>query len=219
MNNYFSNNRLISIFTFLMLMIFIQCTSFSQDKSGAAKSQQEVKTMTDGQTTQIKTILSGYNPSTLTSDQAKEIHDKFREAGIHPGPETKDAIVAAGFDPEKLRTLAPPPGKDDKAGNKPPSMEERMKLVDEKIIKPLSLNNSQSGTVTSAFREFFNEMDKLRQSQENNHGPIDKSKMEPFEKSRDEKIKQVLTTEQFVKYQELEKSARPPKPGAEDKSK
>jgi hypothetical protein len=219
MNTYFSNNRLISIFIFLMLMIFIQCTSFSQDKSGAAKSHHEVKTMTDGQTTQIKTILSGYNPSTLTAEQAKEIHEKFREAGIHPGPDTKDAIIAAGFDPEKLRTLAPPPGKDNKAGNEPPSLEERMKLVDEKIVKPLSLNNSQNGTVTSAFSEFFREMDKLRQSQENNNGPLKKSKIDPLERSRDEKIKQVLTTEQFIKYQELEKSARPPKPGTEEKIK
>jgi hypothetical protein len=212
MNNYFLNNRLITIFSFLMLMIFIRCTSFSQEKTGAGKNQQEVKPLTAEQTAQIKTILSGYNPSTLTADQAKEIHEKFRAAGIHPGPETKDAIIAAGFDPEKLRALAPPPGKKAQADNKPPSLDERMILVDEKIIKPLSLDSSQSETVNSAFKEFFTGMDKLRQSGENNPAPLDKSKIEPFEKSRDEKIKQVLTNEQFVKYLEFEKSARPPRP-------
>ena len=85
-------------------------------------------------------------------------------------------------------------------------------MVDEKIIKPLSLNSSQSETVNSAFREFFTGMDKVRQSQEPDPTHPEKSKIKPLEKSRDEKIKQILTKEQFIKYQELEKSARPPKP-------
>ena len=217
MNRQFSNNRAISIFIVLMLMIFLQCTSFSQEKPGSGQNQQEVKPLTDQQSAQITTILSGYNPSTLTADQAKVIHDKFRDAGIHPGPETKDAIIAAGFDPEKLRSLAPPPGKGDKDGHKPPSLEERMKKVDEKIINPLSLNSSQSETVNGAFREFFDGMDKIRQEQQNIPAPPEKSKIEPLEKARDEKIRQVLTKEQFIKYQELEKSSRPPKPGGEEK--
>lgn len=37
---------------------------------------------------------------------------KFREAGIHGGPETREAIIAAGFDPEKLRSLNPPENQD-----------------------------------------------------------------------------------------------------------
>ena len=37
-----------------------------------------------------------------------------------------------------------------------------------------------------------------------------------MEKARDEKIMQVLTKGQFIKYKELEKSSRPPKPGAEE---
>ncbi|MBK8882264.1 MAG: hypothetical protein IPN67_07700 [Bacteroidales bacterium] len=127
-----------------------------------------------------------------------------------------DAIIAAGFDPEKLRALAPPPGKDNKDCHKPPSSEERMKIVDEMIIKPLSLNSSQSETVMGAFREFFKGMDKLRQDlQQNTPAPPVKSKIEPLEKARDEKIKQVMTKELFLKYQELEKSSRPSKPGGE----
>jgi hypothetical protein len=217
MHKQLSSNRGISIFLLLMLMIFLRCTSFSQEKTSAGKDRQEVKPMTTEQTNQIKTILSGYNPSTLTADQAKEIHEKFRVAGIHPGPETKDAIIAAGFDPEKLRNLAPPPGKADKNGHTPPSSEDRMKMVEEKIIKPLSLNSSQSETVSGAFREFFDNMDKLRQLQQNSTTPPDKSKVEQLKKARDEKIKVVLTNEQFIKYEELEKSARPPKPGEEKK--
>jgi hypothetical protein len=212
MNKQFSNNRTISIFMLLMLMFFLQCTGFSQDKPGAGKKQQEIKPLSAVQIAQIKTILSGYNPSALTADQAREIHEKFRAAGIHPGPESKDAIIASGFDPEKLRTLAPPPGKDNVDGHKLPSSEERMKMIDEKIIKPLSLNSSQSETVKGAFREFFDGMDKMRQQQENTPAPADKSKIEPLVKARDEKIKKVLGKEQFVKFQDLEREARPPRP-------
>jgi hypothetical protein len=213
MYNYSIKSQMINIQVAILLMVLMNTGCFSQGNNSTGKKHQETTvTITPEQKTQIKTILSKYNPSTLTAEQAKEIHEKFRAAGIHPGPETKEAIVAAGFDPEKLRTLAPPPGKDGKAGNKPPSLEERMKLVDEKIIKPLSLNSSQSETVNSAFKEFFTGMDKVRESQESNQVPPDKTKIEPIEKSRDEKIKQILSGEQFVKYQELEKSARPPKP-------
>jgi hypothetical protein len=213
MNNYSLRKQMISMPIMLMLMIMMNTGCFSQGNNRTGqKTQKTPASVTSEQKTQIKTILSGYDPATLTAEQAKEIHEKFRAAGIHPGPETQDAIVAAGFDPEKLRTLAPPPGKEGQAGNKPPSLEERMKLVDEKIIKPLSLNSSQTETVNSAFKEFFTGMDKVRQSQESNPAPPDKSKIEPLEKSRDEKIKQVLTKEQFVKYKELEKSSRPPKP-------
>ena len=92
-----------------------------------------------------------------------------------------------------------------------------MKMVDEKIIKPLSLNSSQTETINSAFSDFFEGIDKMRQQQQTTPAPPDKSKIEPLEKARDEKIKQVLTKEQFIKYQELEKSARPPKPETEVK--
>lgn len=205
------------ILILILLMTLINVRSFSQEKTVTGQMPHEAPvSITSEQKAQIKTILSGYDPSKLTADQAKEIHEKFRTAGIHPAPETRDAIIAAGFDPEKLRALAPPPGKDNKDCHQPPSSEERMKIVDEMIIKPLSLNSSQSESVKGAFREFFKGMDKLRQDlQQNTPAPPDKSKIEPLEKARDEKIKQVMTKELFLKYQELEKSSRPSKPGGE----
>jgi len=67
------------------------------------------ETLTTEQTAQVKAILSKYDARTLTADQAKAIHKAFREAGVRGGPAMGDAIKAAGFDPEKLRDLAPPP--------------------------------------------------------------------------------------------------------------
>jgi hypothetical protein len=64
--------------------------------------------LTDDQKTQIQTILSNYDSSNLTADDAKAIFKQFREAGIRPGPGMKEAISAAGFDADKLRSLGMP---------------------------------------------------------------------------------------------------------------
>ncbi|MCX6868373.1 MAG: hypothetical protein NTV46_19645 [Verrucomicrobia bacterium] len=70
--------------------------------------QRPAETITEKQKEQVKTILSKYQANTLTADQAKAIHEAFRQAGMRGGPVMNDAIQAAGFDPEKLRDLAPP---------------------------------------------------------------------------------------------------------------
>ena len=201
--------------TLLLLLIFIQGFSQQNQKSDQ-KSIVKSQPITAEQIQQIKKILSGYNASKLTAAEAKEIQEKFRAAGIHAGPETNSTITAAGFDPEKLRNLAPPPIAGNKPKSGPPSIDERMKIVDEKICMPLSLSASQKEMVDKAFREFYTEMNKLPKPQLDSQTPPDKSKIEPLEKARDAKIKQVLSADQFKKYQELEKAARPAKPGEKD---
>ena len=70
----------------------------------------EMEPPTAAQKEQVKAILSKYGAATLTADQAKAIHEAFRQAGLRAGPAMADTIKAAGFDPDKLRDLAPPPG-------------------------------------------------------------------------------------------------------------
>ena len=78
--------------------------------------------LTDAQQAQVKAILSKYDPAALTADQARAIHESFRQAGLRGGPAMGDAIRAAGFDPEQLRQLAPPPDRprDESAPRPPP---------------------------------------------------------------------------------------------------
>lgn len=57
----------------------------------------------------VKTILSGYNKENLTSSDARAINEAFRKAGIRKGPGMRDAIRSAGFDPDTIRRLDPPP--------------------------------------------------------------------------------------------------------------
>jgi|WetSurSiteA1Bulk_404760.scaffolds.fasta_scaffold72171_2 hypothetical protein len=203
------------LITILMLLIIVSVSTISCSQgsnSSSGNRNEEKKNVNSDMNAKIKSILSHYDPAALTPEIASEINNKFREAGIHPGPETKDAISAAGFDPDKLRSLAPPPPGSQESRKGPVSDEDRMKVVDEKIIKPLSLNSSQSETVTIAFREFFSDIDKIRKTQQDSRAPVEKSKIDPLEKARDEKISKVLSQEQYLRYTELEKASRPPKP-------
>lgn len=68
------------------------------------------ETLTDAQKVKVRTILSKYDANALTAETARAIHEAFRQAGLRGGPAMADTISAAGFDPDTLRDLAPPPG-------------------------------------------------------------------------------------------------------------
>ena len=74
------------------------------------EGQGQTESLTDAQKAQVKGILSKYSANTLTADQARAIHEAFRQAGLRGGPALNDAVKAAGVDPDKLRDLAPRPG-------------------------------------------------------------------------------------------------------------
>jgi len=46
-------------------------------------------------------------------------------------------------------------------GMKSPTIEERLKMVDKEICQPLKLDKSQKEKVSSTFKEFFVEMEKV----------------------------------------------------------
>ena len=83
----------------------------------------KAETLTDAQKEQVKTILGKYDANALTADQAKAIHEAFRQAGLRGGPNLNDAVKAAGFDPDRLRDLAPPPGQAGERDRQPPDRE------------------------------------------------------------------------------------------------
>jgi len=189
---------------------------FCQENQNLNKNTQgKAQTLTAEQTVQIKKIIAGYHASELTAADARAIQEQFRRGGIHSGPEINSAIQSAGFDPEKLRQLAPPPNGDGIDKHAPRLLDERLKVVSEKICKPMALSAEQQQVVTKAFSDFYVEMDKLRQSGSDHQMPPDKSIVDPLEKARDLQIKKVITNAQFTKYLELEKAARPARPNGE----
>lgn len=100
--------------------------------------------------------------------------------------------------------------KDD--SQKPTSLKEKICIVEDRICKPLNLDKQQTEKVTSAFNEFFTEMEKLVDKSTNPPTRPDKAKADALGKIRDEKVKGAIPTTLFPKYLELELSARPKGP-------
>jgi len=94
-----------------VLFIFYGVTSAAafDDMRQSPPPQERQQALSDKQKAEVKSILSKYDPSTLTAADAKAIFEAFRKAGLRGGPGMLEAIREAGFDPEKLRSLAPPP--------------------------------------------------------------------------------------------------------------
>jgi len=74
----------------------------------------EDQALTSEQTAKVKSILAKYRESSLTAADARAINDAFRSAGIRNGSALQQAIRGAGFTPEKIGALAPPPGQADR---------------------------------------------------------------------------------------------------------
>ncbi len=70
---------------------------------------QNTQRATGDQNALVASILSKYDASSLTVEDAKAINNAFRNAGIRRGPGQQEAIEAAGFDPRKISSLDPPP--------------------------------------------------------------------------------------------------------------
>ena len=84
----------------------------TQPLNGSEESRAErAEALTEVQKEKVKAILSHYNAATLTANDAREIHEAFREAGLRGGPVKEEVIREAGFDPDKLKELAPPSGR------------------------------------------------------------------------------------------------------------
>jgi periplasmic protein CpxP/Spy len=101
----------------------------------------------------------------------------------------------------------------------PPTIEERLKRTNEVIQKEVQPTAAQKTAIESAFKNFFTAADKLRKDNPPPPPPPPdpkvKEAMDKIEKERDDKIKQVLTAEQYKKYKEAEKKLHPPRPGGE----
>jgi len=98
---------------------------------------------------------------------------------------------------------------------KPPGIEERLKMVDERISQPLSLDQAQKEKVALAFKGFFTEMDKLMDLKTDPPARPEKSKVDALAKTRDDKVKMAIPEALFPKYLELEKETRPKGPDQE----
>ncbi len=84
-----------------------------------------LEALTDAQAKRVGSILAQYDAQELTAEQARAIHEAFRQAGIPGGPAINEVVAAAGFSPDTLRDLDPPPSAPGAGGDRrPPKNEE-----------------------------------------------------------------------------------------------
>jgi len=93
------------------------------------------------------------------------------------------------------------------------TVEERVKAVNEKFAE-FKLDKEKSTQVDTIFTHFFKATDKLREEMIAAGGQPDfqqmREKMQPLATERDDKLKKVLSEEQFKKWKdEIEPSLRP----------
>lgn len=103
---------------------------------------------------------------------------------------------------------------------KPPTVEERLKHVSEKINKEITLTAPQKAKVEAAYKDFFADIEKLRAKNGKTNMPPpppppppgSKEDMDKLTQARDAKIKAALNETQYKKYTEIEKTLHPPRP-------
>jgi len=98
---------------------------------------------------------------------------------------------------------------------KPPSIEDRLKHLDERLSKEINLTAEQKKKIEVAFKDFFIKADKLHDKMPPPPpppAPGNKAEMDKLSKERDNAIQQVLSADQFKKYVEIEKTLRPKPP-------
>jgi hypothetical protein len=76
--------------------------------SGVSGFSSQASELTDEQKETVASILSKYDKDNLTAADAQSIFKELKDAGITPQKGLKEAIESAGFDSEKLRSLARP---------------------------------------------------------------------------------------------------------------
>ena len=110
------NTQTRTILLSLVILAAVFAPGLAQTAPSDRPPREEQQTLTDQQKATVKSILSKYNPASLTADDARAINDAFREAGLRSGRDLRDAIQEAGFDAEAIRKLAPPPNARDESG-------------------------------------------------------------------------------------------------------
>ncbi|HEY8388368.1 MAG TPA: hypothetical protein VIK74_07175 [Parasegetibacter sp.] len=97
---------------------------------------------------------------------------------------------------------AQPPG-----GGQNRTPEERAKMTIERMTPELKLNKEQQEKMTAIYADYYKEMSKMREGLPQGERPSPE-KMEKITAGRDEKVKTVLSEDQFKKLKEMEAAMR-----------
>jgi hypothetical protein len=102
-------------------------------------------------------------------------------------------------------TLGQPPGN---LGERPSAKEMAEKTVTE-LTEEITLTAEEKSSIENIFIDFFTEMDEIHES----GSRPDRSKIEKLENERDEKVKKIISGEEYDVYSEFMKNRMKPPQG------
>lgn len=88
------------------------------------------------------------------------------------------------------------------------SVEERVKATIERLTTELSLNKDQQTKLDSVFTNSYKSMEKMRADAQASGNRPDRDAFQKLNTERDEKVKGILTDDQFKKYKEAQEKMR-----------
>lgn len=88
------------------------------------------------------------------------------------------------------------------------TVEERVKATIERLTTELSLNKDQQTKLDSVFTNSYKAMEKMRADAQASGTRPDREVFQKFNTERDEKVKGILTEDQFKKYKEAQEKMR-----------
>lgn len=88
------------------------------------------------------------------------------------------------------------------------SVEERVKATIERLTTELSLNKDQQTKLDSVFTSSYKQMEKMRADAQASGNRPDREAFQKMSTERDEKVKGILTEDQFKKYKEAQEKMR-----------
>jgi len=86
--------------------------------------------------------------------------------------------------------------------------EDRVKAFSERVIPELKVNDDQKKQLETIYLDFYKTQEKMFAEMRNGGERPDRTVMEKMNNERDEKVKKVLSEEQFKKLKEIEASQR-----------
>lgn len=88
------------------------------------------------------------------------------------------------------------------------TVEERVKMTLDRMKETLQITPEQTVKLDSVFTKSFKDMDKAREDARASGNRMDREAFTKFSTERDEKVKGVLTEEQYKKYKAAEEERR-----------
>ncbi|MBU0924421.1 hypothetical protein KKG81_06000 [bacterium] len=132
----------------------ISSSSAVYASTSASSTSRTQSSLSTDQTDLISSILSNYDASSLSEEDAQSIVAAFQDAGISPSKELESAMDEAGFSAQEVGQLAGV-GPRGGGGMPPPPPSEEIDSVSSILDSLLSTDDDASSTTTTSFDDIM----------------------------------------------------------------